>query len=383
MSLRKQIVLVMLGLVVLAGALRLASAKPSGSGEVIASPLVKKIQSALSLVDQFYIQDPKPQSVIDGALKGLAAGLDEASEYLTPLEYEQLSIEAKGDYVGIGIILGEKDGFWTFREIVKDSPAERAGLRADDRLLAVNGKSATSLSLDGVVRLLEGPAGSSVKLLVSSSGVKGEIELIREKILMETLRKTYVMPERVGYIRCLDFSDKTAPGILQAVRKMELEDIRGLALDLRGNAGGIFDAAIDTAKLFLKKDQAIVSTRGRVPEDDQVYRAAEDGPLADLSLVILVDRMTASAAEILSGALQENKRAVLVGEKTYGKASIQSVFPLEDGSALRLTTAFYHTPSGKLIQKNGIEPDIKIAALSGTGHQNDQPLERALEVLTR
>jgi len=372
------------GLLLLMGAFRHASGKPSGSSGIIASPLAQKVQGVLDLVDRFYIRDPKPETVIRGALKGLISGLDEGSEYLTPFEYEQLTIEAKGNYVGVGVALLKKSGQWTFQEVIQDSPAARAGLRPGERLLAVAGRKVSSLGLEEVIRLLDGPAKSSVKLRVGSRDTKGpvrEVELERETISMGSLGKITALPDGIFYLRCLDFSDQTPAELRDAIDGFKAKKVRGLMLDLRGNPGGVFEAGLESARLFLKKDQLIVSTRGRTPADDQVYRTSSDGPLSDLPLIVLVDPMTASAAEILSAALQENNRALLVGGKTYGKASIQSVFPLNDGSALRLTTAFYYTPSGKLIQGNGIVPDAVVIGPPDLSSA-DRAFKKAAQLLT-
>jgi carboxyl-terminal processing protease len=200
---------------------------------------------------------------------------------------------------------------------------------------------------------------------------------------METLGKSFLSADSIGIIPCLDFSDQTPELLQKEIRNLRRSGLQGLILDLRGNTGGILESAIAVAGLFLEKGKLVVSTRGRAPEDTQKFLTTVRGVFADLPAVLLVDRSTASAAEILAGALQGNKRALLAGEKTYGKASIQSIFPLPDGSALRLTTAFYYTPDGKLIQGQGIEPDIRLeSSVKRKGDwENDPVFQRAAELL--
>jgi carboxyl-terminal processing protease len=381
--------------------------KTTGTHE--SSPLfTEKIQKAMEVIKQNYISEPPAEKLLEGTLKGMLKSLDEGSEYMTSLEYEQLEIEARGDYVGVGITLSKNDpkdpsgSYPIVLRVSKDSPAGRSGVQPGDEVRAIKGQDTKLLNLEAVIRLLHGPLGTPVKLLIargsdSSPAQERALDLVREKISMETLGEASFVIASTGYIQCLDFSDKTPELLQKEIERLQAAGLQGLILDLRGNTGGILESAIAVAELFLEKDRLVISTRGRTPDDTQKFQTAVGGPFADLPIVLLVDKGTASAAEILAGALQGNKRALLVGEKTYGKASIQSIFPLPDGSALRLTTAFYYTPDGKLIQGKGIEPDIKVESLSpkssaplkvrytgrgkGKSATNDPVFQKAAELL--
>jgi len=332
---------------------------------VLPSPLLEKIDKTISIVTAYYVEKKAPEDLIQNAFKGMAAGLDEGSDYLTPFEYCQLKAEAESGYVGIGVRLGRKNGYPHIEQVLPDSPAKEARLRRLDRLIAVDGRDAGRVSLRDAVRWIEGPPASPVTLLVYREGFPAhgkEFRLIRRAVVRSSIGVVF-FEKGLGYIQLQDFARHTPLKTAELVSALSQEGgFRGLVIDLRGNSGGVFEAAVETAKLFLERDRLIARTAGKRKSDNQKFRTKETGRFSSLPLVLLVDGQTASSAEVFAAALQENGRARVFGERTYGKASIQTVFPFQDGSALRITTSHYFTPSGHLIEGTGILPDAAVPA---------------------
>ncbi len=306
--------------------------------------------------------------LVKGALKGMLNTLDPHSEYMEPRKYEELRKDTEGEYGGVGIVVSVRTDRITVVNPMEGSPGFEAGILAGDELLKVDGKD-VGRDLPDAVQLLRGKPDTKVKLTFfrPSTGETKEVELTRKVIKVSSvvdldgLSEYPLLPDAVGYIRIGQFGDHTAEDLEKALAKIEKQGATGLVLDLRDNPGGLLDQAVYVSEKFLPRGQMIVSTEGRGAERKEEYRARGRGKIRDLPMVVLVNGGSASAAEIVSGCLQDLKRAVIVGEQTFGKGSVQSILPLGNGSALRLTTAKYYTPSHKVIHEHGITPDIQVS----------------------
>jgi carboxyl-terminal processing protease len=301
------------------------------------------------------------KDLVHNALKGMIGALDRHSDFMEPDEYGDMKEDAQGHFGGIGIVISVEDDELTVVATMDDTPAFRAGLMAGDRILAVDGQSTAGISVQEAVRLLRGEVGEKLSLTVGRAGEPiRSVEITRAQIDVDSVRDAAVMDDGIAYIRLTKFSETAAKELRAALKKLRDAGMRALILDVRDNPGGLLPAAVDVAELFLDKSDLIVYTKGR-GEERSTY-AARAKPLlpAGIPMAILVNGGSASASEIVAGALKDHQRAVLVGEKTFGKGSVQSVFSVNDGSAVRLTTAKYYTPSERVIHEHGIEPDIAV-----------------------
>ncbi len=311
------------------------------------------------------------QELIHGALKGMLNTLDPHSEFMDSSKYHELRQETQGEFGGVGIVISMKDNFVTVVAPMDDTPGFRAGILSGDRIIKIDGKSAEKLTLQDAVKKLRGAPGSevSITILRPSTGEAKDFDLVREQIRVDTVkdidgRNEFPLSEdNIGYVRLAQFGEPTAGDLEKALRKLEAKGMESLILDLRGNPGGLLDQAVQVCEKFLPRSQLVVSTEGRDGRHRSEYRATGRNKHPDLPMVILVNGGSASASEIVAGCLQDATglgiaKALVVGEQTFGKGSVQSILPLPDGSALRLTTAKYYTPSHKVIHERGITPDI-------------------------
>jgi carboxyl-terminal processing protease len=296
-----------------------------------------------------------------GAIDGILAQLDAHSSFMPPDVYKEMRLETQGVFGGIGIQIAVKDRQLTVVTPIEGSPADRAGLQPGDRILGIDAVTARELTLAEAVNRLRGPPGTKVTLTVLREDSAGpfQVSLVRETITSKPI-KTVELEHRIGYIRVLSFSEQSGRDLHQAVATMNERGVRGLILDLRGNRGGLFSESVRAAELFLSAGQEIVSTTSRHRTDATQYKTRHAGPFLKVPMIVLVDGSSASASEIVAAALQDLKRALVVGTKTYGKGSVQTIIPLSDGSALRLTTATYLTPRGRSIDGLGISPDLTV-----------------------
>ena len=310
------------------------------------------------------------QALVYGALKGMVSTLDPHSEFLEPDNYKVLRDETTGQFGGLGIVVGTKDDFLTVIAPIEDTPGFRAGILTGDRIIKIDGKSTERLGLPDAVKKLRGDPGTEVSLTIlrPTTGMTKDLNLIRAVIPVDMAkdvngRKQFPLGEnKIGYVRLTQFGEKTADELESALKKLKSQGMQGLILDLRGNPGGLLDQAVEVCEKFLPRGQLIVSTEGRNPGQNQVHKSVGRGDeLHNMPLVVLVNFGSASAAEIVAGCLQDLKRGIILGEKSFGKGSVQSILPLPEGAALRLTTAKYYTPSHKVIHEHGITPDIEVA----------------------
>jgi len=314
------------------------------------------------------------QDLVYGALKGMIHTLDPHSEFLDAEKFKELQNDTEGHFGGLGIVIAHKDNFVTVVAPMEDSPGFKAGILSGDRIIKIDGKSAEKMSLEDAVKILRGEPGTEVSISIQrpASGLVKEFKLKRAVITVAMVTDVHGKKEfplgdnKIGYVRLMQFGEKTSDDLEAALKKLKGQGMRALILDLRWNPGGLLDQAVEVCEKFLPRGQLVVSTEGRNSHQNSVRRATghgdelvnDDG--TSMPIVVLANGMSASAAEIVSGCLQDLHRAVVLGEKTFGKGSVQSIIPLEDGSALRLTTAKYYTPSHKVIHEAGITPDIVV-----------------------
>lgn len=308
------------------------------------------------------------QDLVYGALKGMLNTLDPHSEFMEPEKYKELQNDTQGAFGGLGIVISMRDNFITVVAPMDESPAFKAGIMSGDRIIRIDGKSTDKMSLQDAVKNLRGEPGTDVKLTVyrpASSQLK-EYKLARSVINVDMVKdingkKEFPLSDnKIGYVRLVQFGEKTSDDLEAALKKLKSQGMKALVLDLRGNPGGLLEQAVDVCEKFLPSGQLVVSTEGRNPAQDSRRRANGHDEIPGVPIAVLVNLGSASASEIVAGCLQDLKRAVIVGEKTFGKGSVQSILPLQDGSALRLTTAKYYTPSHKVIHEHGITPDVPV-----------------------
>ena len=315
----------------------------------------------LRKIEQNYVEPEDPQKLIYSAIKGMVQSLDPHSSFMTKEEHQDLMIDTKGSFSGIGIEITIKDNILTIVSPIEDTPAYNVGLKAGDQILKIDGKPTMDMTLIDAVRLIRGPKGSDVKLSIRREGEEKLLDftITRDEIPLISVRKFLLTPD-IGYLRISNFRSKTTDDLESALEDIETgRKLKGMVLDLRNNPGGLLDQSIEVSDLFLDSG-IIVSTKGRDPSQNKEEMAHKNKVERNYPMIVLVNGGSASAAEIVAGALQDNKRAIILGTQTFGKGSVQTIIPLSDGSALRLTTARYYTPSGKSIQASGITPDIKL-----------------------
>jgi carboxyl-terminal processing protease len=301
-------------------------------------------------------------NLIYGALRGMLQSLDPHSQFLDPATYQDMKDDTSGQFGGLGIFVGMKDGLPTVIAPMEDTPGFRAGILPGDKILEIDGKTTEGLALDDVVKRMRGPPGTKVvlRLMRPKTQALRTVEVVRAEINVPSVKDAQLLEDGIGYVRLLSFSEHTATDLQKALDDLNKQGLRALVLDMRNNPGGLLSSAVEVSQKFLKKGDLIVSTIGRTERQLLVEKAGGRVHYLDFPMAILVNGGSASAAEIVSGALQDQHRAFLVGEKTFGKGSVQSVIPMDDGSALKLTTAKYYTPGKRVIHEHGIEPDIVV-----------------------
>ena len=300
-------------------------------------------------------------SLIRHALNGMLQNLDSYSQFMDAKSYEDLKHDTSGHFSGVGLVVGLKDGLLTVVSPMDGTPAFRAGLLPGDVLTEINGEETRTMSLSDAVRKMRGAAGTGITLksIRPSTHEVKEHSIIREEITITSVKNAEMLESGIGYIRITQFNEPTAGDLKAEMKKLTDQNMQALILDLRSNPGGLLTAAASVAELFLPRGSLIVFTKGRDEKTGkQQFKSSGTTHYTGFPMVILVNGGSASASEIVAGALQDHKRAVLIGEKTFGKGSVQSILPLHDGAAVKLTTAKYYTPSERVIHEAGLEPDI-------------------------
>ncbi len=334
----------------------------------------KEMASALPLEDlrtftdvyarikQDYVTDVDDSDLLKNAIRGMLAGLDPHSSYLDEEQFRELQIGTSGEFGGLGIEVGMENGFVKVIAPIDDTPADRAGVKAGDLIIKLDDKSVKGLTLEEAVKLMRGKKGSDIVLTIVREGEDAPLDLTltRDVIRVRSVRNRVLEPG-YGYVRISNFQSKTTRGLLDALNSLKKKnegDLKGLVLDLRNNPGGVLTGAVGVSDVFLKDNQLIVYTEGRVEDSELKYSASTGDSLAGAPLVVLINQGSASASEIVAGAMQDHERATILGTTSFGKGSVQTILPLNDSTALKLTTARYYTPQGRSIQSEGIVPDI-------------------------
>lgn len=342
---------------------------------------IRIFTDVLSIVQDNYAEEVDLKNLIYGAVKGMLQGLDPHSSFMAPEEYKEMQVETKGSFGGIGIEIGMRDNMLTVISPIEDTPAFRAGIKAGDKIVKIDEKYTKDMSINDAVKLMRGPKGAKVSIWILREGWKDphEFAIIRDVIAIKSV-KYKSLEDGFGYIRISQFQEKTANDLEDALNKLGSKDgkLKGLVLDLRNNPGGLLQQAVEVSDKFLDSG-LIVYTKGRAPGQDMRFEARAEGTHPQYPMIVMVNGGSASASEIVAGALQDHKRAVILGTQTFGKGSVQTIMPLSDGSAIRLTTSKYYTPSGRSIQAKGIEPDIAVGDVAAKDHIKEKDLERHLE----
>ena len=322
--------------------------------------VVEKVQS-------FYVDEVDTHSLIEGAIENMLNELDPHSEYMTGLVYEDLRVKTQGTFGGLGIFISFRDNYPTVISPIEGTPASRAGIESGDQIIEIEGESSEGWAVEKTVRYLRGTPGTAVRFKINRPGLTDPIEynLVREKIDVESVTYSGKFGD-VGYVRLSDFSKTTEEELHNALRDLESQGMKALVLDLRTNPGGLLQAATGVAELFLDKDKLIVYTKGRYVQNNQKYYAGQARKHTGYPIVVMINGASASASEIVAGALQDWDAALVVGQTSFGKATVQTVFELSDTQAVKLTTARYYTPSGRSIHKE--EKPEKSERLAGHGY---------------
>lgn len=338
-------------------------AVPLSSEAPATASKLKVFAQALALIEEQYAEPKTTKDLVYGAIQGAVATLDPHSSFMTPEEFKELQIETKGKFSGIGIEISMKDQVLTVVSPIEGTPAYQMGLRSGDQIVKINGTPTKGLSLTEAVKLIRGPKGSKVTLTINREGFPQPKDFVitREIIPIRSV-KARIIDGGVGYIRLTNFQDSTDSDLHNYLGKMKqrLSPFKGLVLDLRNDPGGLLEQAVRVSNEFLKGG-LIVYTEGRNRQQTgRFYASSNPNKFTSIPMVVLINEGSASASEIVAGALKDQKRALIVGTKSFGKGSVQTILPLDDGSALRLTTALYYTPSGVTINEKGIVPDVVV-----------------------
>lgn len=315
-------------------------------------------------IKQDYVEPVSDKKLLEDAIRGMLSGLDPHSAYLAADEYQELKEGTTGQFGGLGIEVTMENGFIKVVSPIDDTPAQRAGLKTGDLIVKLDEQPVKGMSLTDAVKLMRGEPGSKILLTIVREGEEAplKITLIRDIIKVKSV-KNRLLEKGYGYLRISSFQSGTGEGLkesLAALKKENGGDLKGLVLDLRNNPGGVLNAAVEVSDAFIKSG-LIVYTEGRIANSEMRFNAAPDDLLNGAPIVVLINAGSASASEIVAGALQDQKRAVIMGEKSFGKGSVQTILPTSNGAAVKLTTARYFTPSGRSIQAQGIEPDVTVA----------------------
>jgi len=343
---------------------------------------VRTLSEVFDKIKHNYVEDVEDKALLDNAIRGMLSGLDPHSTYLDAKAFEELRVGTTGEFGGLGIVVGMEDGFVKVISPIDDTPAQRAGVKAGDLIIRLDEKPVKGMSLDDAVKIMRGKPGTDIDLTIVREGEDQPLKftITRDRIRVKSVKSRMLDPG-YAYVRVSQFQERTGKDLHAAINELKKENkdnLKGLVLDLRNNPGGLLDAAVIVSDTFLDRG-TIVSVRGRT-EDNKLSQAATPGDILKGSpIVVLVNEGSASASEIVAGALQDNKRAVIMGQKTFGKGSVQTVIPLGNNSALKLTTARYYTPSGRSIQAEGIAPDITLEHLQVAAKEDNgfKPLKEA------
>lgn len=320
---------------------------------------LRTFSEVLTQVQKNYVDETKVKDLVQGAIRGMLSTLDPHSAYMTPEMYKEMQVETKGEFGGVGIQIGVKENRLAVIAPIDGTPAQRAGIKAGDYITKVNEESTKDLTLMDAVQKMRGPKGTKVNLTIQRDGAADPLQftLVRDTIKIESVKSKLL--DNIGYVKLTQFQEATGRDLGRVLKQFKDQKVQSTILDLRNNPGGLLTAAVEVSEQFLPNGKLVVYTKGRESKKDEWFAKGKD-QMDDSPMIILVNEGSASASEIVAGALQDYGRAVIVGTTSFGKGSVQTILPLGDGSGLRLTTAKYYTPKGRSIQSTGITPDIVV-----------------------
>ncbi|MBP9493213.1 MAG: S41 family peptidase [Sulfurospirillum sp.] len=346
----------------------------SADGEKSRLASLAKYTRVLATIEKYYVDDIKIEDIVKKSIEGLLTNLDAHSAYLDEKHFKDLKIQTEGEFGGLGITVGQRDGALTVIAPMEGTPADKAGVKASDIILKINKQSTLNMTIDEAVNLMRGKPGTGIELTLVREGESKPlvISIVRDIIKIESVYSRLIENENMLYVRVVSFDKNIVGDVKEAIQKNK--GVKGIVLDLRNNPGGLLNQAVELVDLFVDEG-IIVSQKGRVESDNAEYKATKAGTLTKIPLVVLVNGGSASASEIVSGALQDHKRAIIIGEKTFGKGSVQAVLPVVDNEAIRLTIARYYLPSGRTIQAEGVTPDLMVYPGEVPHKNNEQSLK--------
>lgn len=328
-------------------------------------PLYKNLElfaDVLTIVQKSYVKELSTKDLIHGAIRGVINTLDPHSQFLEPEEYKEMKIETEGEFGGLGIEITIKDSYLTIVTPLEDTPAYKAGLKPGDKIIKIDGNSTENITINDAVKKLRGEPGTKVNLTILRPDKKEFMDFSVERsiIKIESVKDAQIISDDIGYIRITQFQENTSGDMKKTLEKLLPNCKQGIILDFRNNPGGLLEEAVNVAGFFIEAPKTIVSTKGRLPDQNQEFKSKNKDAIKNIPIAVLINKGSASGSEIVSGAIKDWHRGILIGTNTFGKGSVQSVLPLRDGSALKLTTATYFTPKGTDINEIGIKPDIEI-----------------------
>ncbi|MBU1044262.1 MAG: S41 family peptidase [Candidatus Omnitrophica bacterium] len=334
---------------------------------------IEIFSDAISAIQHDYVDIVPPKEIIYGALKGMLASLDPYSQFMDPDSFKELQVETEGEFGGLGIEITLRDNLLTIITPLDGTPADFAGLKAMDRIVKIDDTITKDITLTEAVKLMRGKPSTDVTLTIMRDNEDKLLDftITRDIIEVKAVRNSQILEDNIGYIKLTDFSEKTKSDLDAALKQLEKEGMDSLIFDLRNNPGGLLISSVETASEFLPTGEMIVYTKGREENQNTEFRATGKSNYKDIPLIVMVNSGSASASEIVAGAIQDHKRGIILGTTSFGKGSVQTVIPLRDGSALRLTTAKYYTPSGRTINEVGVVPDVTV--------EFEQPKEKKIE----
>ncbi|MBZ4642542.1 MAG: carboxyl-terminal processing protease [Deferribacteres bacterium] len=323
---------------------------------------LENFSDALNIIDKYYVEKVELKDLINGAIQGMLQNLDPHSSYMDKETYKEFKVETKGEFGGLGITIGMRDKILTVISPIEDTPADKAGIKAGDKIIKIDDKSTANITLDEAVKKLRGKPGTNVKITILRDGVEKPFDVTITRAIIKIQAVKSKMIDDIAYIRLTNFKEDASREIMDALKKLSKNNYKGIILDLRNNPGGLLTEAVNVANLFLDSGKTVVFTKDRDGKENHLKTSMFADFDDSTPLVVLINEGSASASEIVAGALQDYRRAVIIGQTSFGKASVQTIIPLSDGSAIKLTTARYYTPKGRSIQGVGIKPDIEISA---------------------
>jgi carboxyl-terminal processing protease len=359
---RKRIIIViLLGVMIFA----VSSVAISGMEKKKKNELYRQVglfSDALAIIQTDYVSEIAPKDLIYGALKGMLSSLDPYSQFMDPDTYNELKVDTEGKFGGLGIEITIKDGLLTVITPIEDTPAWKAGIKTNDRIVKINNELTRDMTLTDAVKKLRGKPGEAINITILRESEKKilEFKIVRDIIKIKDIKEPRILEDGIGYIRLVEFRENTPKDLDTALDNLKKDGMNALILDLRNNPGGLLDVAARVSGKFIDKGKLIVSTKGRKTSQNLEFISRENSPILDLPMVILINEGSASGSEIVAACLQDYKRAIILGQKSFGKGSVQTIIPLGDGSALRLTTSKYFTPNGQEIHGKGVMPDIMV-----------------------